>query len=142
MQFKELKTLVKFYTQDSQSKIPDKFSEWQLLIKQSIQSLSDTIEIQDLITNNPDDAMYRDIYSENDTEDINYFIKEADEISNEDSKINIQEDLAMAVVYDLSQMFTLDAGLKQKYIQDREMVISNYNWNKYIKEELIKCNWK
>lgn len=142
MQFKELKTLVKFYTQDSQSKIPDKFSEWQLLIKQSIQSLSDTIEIQDLITNNPDDAMYRDIYSENDTEDINYFIKETDEISNEDSKINIQEDLAMAVVYDLAQMFTLDAGLKQKYIQDREMVISNYNWNKYIKEELIKCNWK
>lgn len=142
MQFKELKTLVKFYTQDSQSKIPDKFSEWQLLIKQSIQSLSDTIEIQDLITSNPDDAMYRDIYSENDTEDINYFIKETDEISNEDSKINIQEDLAMAVVYDLAQMFTLDAGLKQKYIQDREMVISNYNWNKYIKEELIKCNWK
>ena len=142
MQFKELKTLVKFYTQDSQSKIPDKFSEWQLLIKQSIQSLSDTIEIQDLITNNPDDAMYRDIYSENDTEDINYFIKETDEISNEDNKINIQEDLAMAVVYDLAQMFTLDAGLKQKYIQDREMIISNYNWNKYIKEELIKCNWK
>ena len=142
MQFKELKTLVKFYTQDSQSKIPDKFSEWQLLIKQSIQSLSDTIEIQDMITNNPDDAMYRDIYSEDDTEDINFFIKETEEITDEDSKINIQEDLAMAVVYDLAQMFTLDAGLKQKYIQDKEMVISNYNWNKYIKEELIKCNWK
>jgi hypothetical protein len=140
MQFKELKTLVKFYTQDSQSKIPDKFSEWQLLIKQSIQSLSDTIEIQDLITNNPDDAMYRDIYSEDDTEDINFFIKETDEISSEDSKVNIQEDLAMAVVYDLAQMFTLDAGLKQKYIQDKEMVISNYNWNKYIKDELIRCN--
>lgn len=140
MQFKELKTLVKFYTQDSQSKIPDKFTEWQLLVKQSIQSLSDTIEIQDLITNNPDDAMYRDIYSEDDTEDINFFIKETEEITDEDSKINIQEDLAMAVVYDLAQMFTLDAGLKQKYIQDKEMVISNYNWNKYIKEELIRCN--
>lgn len=140
MQFKELKTLVKFYTQDSQSKIPDKFTEWQLLVKQSIQSLSDTIEIQDLITSNPDDAMYRDIYSEDDTEDINFFIKETEEITDEDSKINIQEDLAMAVVYDLAQMFTLDAGLKQKYIQDKEMVISNYNWNKYIKEELIRCN--
>lgn len=140
MQFKELKTLVKFYTQDSQSKIPDKFTEWQLLVKQSIQSLSDTIEIQDLITNNPDDAMYRDIYSEDDTEDINFFIKETEEITDEDSKINIQEDLAMAVVYDLAQMFTLDAGLKQKYIQDKEMVISNYNWNKYIKDELIRCN--
>lgn len=140
MQFKELKTLVKFYTQDSQSKIPDKFTEWQLLVKQSIQSLSDTIEIQDMITNNPDDAMYRDIYSEDDTEDINFFIKETEEITDEDSKINIQEDLAMAVVYDLAQMFTLDAGLKQKYIQDKEMVISNYNWNKYIKEELIRCN--
>jgi hypothetical protein len=139
MQFKELKTLVKLYTQDSQSKVPDKFSEWQLLIKQSIQSLSDTIEIQDLITNNPDDAMYRDIYSIDDTEDVNYFIKEADAISDEDSKINIQEDLAMAVVYDLAQMFTLDAGLKQKYILDKEMVISNYNWNKYIKEELINA---
>lgn len=140
MQFKELKTLVKFYTQDSQSKIPDKFTEWQLLVKQSIQGLSDTIEIQDLITNNPDDAMYRDIYSEDDTEDINFFIKETEEITDEDSKINIQEDLAMAVVYDLAQMFTLDAGLKQKYIQDKEMVISNYNWNKYIKDELIRCN--
>lgn len=138
MLFKDFKTLVEFNTQDSQSKLPTKFTDWQLLIQQSIKRLSDVIEIQELITSNVDDTEYRDIYYTEEDDDTNFFIKEPTLTEDVDSKINIQEDLVMAIVYDLSQMFTLDANLKQKFMMDREMVVSDYLWNKYKKEELEK----
>ena len=138
MLFKEFKTLVEFNTQDSQSKLPVKFSDWQLLIHQSLKRLSDTIEIEELITSNPDDTEYRDIFyiEDDEEEDINFFIKEPELTIDENSKINIQESLALAIIYDISQMFIQDASMKQKFIMDKEMVISDYCWNKYKKEEL------
>lgn len=139
MLYKNLKLLVITNIGASSLKLPIKFSEWQILIQQSIKNIADKVELKTLITNDTNNAVYRDIYSElEDEEDIDYFVKEPDLIADEDSAINIEENLAMAVVYDIAQMFQSDFALKQKHITDRDMVISDYLWNEFTREELLK----
>lgn len=133
MKFKDFKLLVEFNTQDSQSKVPVKFSDWQLLITQSIKSIADKLELESLVSSDILlDKVYREIFKEDDKD---AFLKIPEPMESENSEINIIENLAMAVVYDISQMFTSDPTLKQKYIHDKETVMADHIWNKYTLKE-------
>lgn len=136
MLFKELKTLITLETAGSTIALPKSFTEWQLLIKQSIKKIADEVELESLITNNPDDTKYRDIYSDLEDDETDYFLKEPVAIGDESSKINIEENLTMAVVYDIAVKYQSDFALKQKNLIDKDTVIADYLWNKFKAEEM------
>lgn len=136
MNFKDFKSLIEINTQDAQSKIPVKFSEWQLIIFQSISNLAKEITIDELVVSTEtEDEKLRFLV---DTEDEKIFIKMPLKIDNESSEININNQLIMAVIYDVCQLLSKDLNMKQKFISDRQDVINTYNWNKFTKEEMSK----
>lgn len=136
MNYKDFKKLVEINTQDAQSKMPSSFSDWQLIILQSIKNLAKEVVVEELlIVGETEDEKLRFLI---DNENEKLSIKTPTKIESESSEININEELIMAVVYDLCQLLSKDINMKQKFILDRQDVISTYNWNQYIKGELSK----
>lgn len=109
MTFKTLETLLKINTQDSQSKVPTNFPQWKMVIESGIKKLEDETEEE---------------------------IRTADLLEDEASNIPLVEDIAIALVYHLSQMFSNDIVLKQKYIVDYEDAKGTFLWNKFKEREL------
>ena len=137
MNFKEFKKLVEINTQDAQSKMPTLFTDWQSIILQSIKNLAKEIVIDELLViGETEDEKLRFLI---DKEDEKLSIKMPIKITDENSEININEELIMAIVYDVCQLLSKDINMKQKFILDRQDVISTYNWNQYIKGEMSKC---
>lgn len=136
MRLKEFKYLVKFYTQDDQSKMPSNFEEWQLLIQRSLIKLANEITIDELIVkdNTKDKALRYLVFNKEEK----IYIKVPDELYDENAEININEQLIMAVVFDVAEALSKDINIKQKLVLDRQEVINNYVWNKFIKKELSK----
>lgn len=136
MNYKDFKKLVEINTQDAQSKMPSSFSDWQLIILQSIKNLAKEVVVEELlIVGETEDEKLRFLI---DNENEKLSIKTPTKIESESSEININEELIMAVVYDLCQLLSKDINMKQKFILDRQDVISTYNWNKFIKMEMSK----
>lgn len=111
MNFKTFETLVKTNTQDSQSKLPTSFGIWQWIIESGIKKLE--VETEEAVRT------------------TNVFDSESDNIP-------VIEDIAMALVCYISQLFTNDINLKQKFISDYEDAKSTFLWNKFKKQELAK----
>lgn len=136
MNYKDFKKLVEINTQDAQSKMPSSFSDWQLIILQSIKNLAKEVVIEELlIIGETEDEKLRFLI---DNENEKLSIKTPTKIESESSEININEELIMAVVYDLCQLLSKDINMKQKFILDRADVINTYNWNQYTKGEMSK----
>lgn len=111
MDFKTFETLVKVNTQDSQSKLPTAFPQWKPIIESGIKKLE--VETQ---------------------EDI----RTAGAFDGENDNIPVVEDIASALVYYISQLFTNDVNLKQKFIIDYEDAKGTFLWNKFKEQELAK----
>ena len=111
MDFKTFETLVKANTQDSQSKLPDNFANWKIIIESGIKKLEVETEMEIRTTSVFDD--------------------------NKDN-ITVIEDIAMALVYYVSHLFVTDINLKQKYILDYEDAKGTFLWNKFKEQELAK----
>lgn len=111
MTFKTLESLVKTHTQDAQSKLPSTFPQWKIVIDEGIKKID--LEVDQEVM----------------TDDI---------LDSEDGNIPLVEDIAMALVYHLSQLFTNDVNLKQKYIMDYEDTKGVFIWNKFKESELSK----
>ena len=136
MNYKDFKKLVEINTQDAQSKMPSSFSDWQLIILQSIKNLAKEVVVEELlIVGETEDEKLRFLI---DNENEKLSIKTPTKIESESSEININEELIMAVVYDLCQLLSKDINMKQKFILDRQDVISTYIWNQYTKGEMSK----
>lgn len=136
MNYKDFKKLVEINTQDAQSKMPSSFPDWQLIILQSIKNLAKEVVVEELlIVGETEDEKLRFLI---DNENEKLSIKTPTKIESESSEININEELIMAVVYDLCQLLSKDINMKQKFILDRQDVISTYNWNQYTKWEMSK----
>lgn len=136
MNYKDFKKLVEINTQDAQSKMPVSFGDWQLIILQSIKNLAKEVVIEELlIIGETEDEKLRFLI---DNENEKLSIKTPTKIESESSEININEELIMAIVYDLCQLLSKDINMKQKFILDRADVINTYNWNQYTKGEMSK----
>ena len=136
MNYKDFRKLVEINTQDAQSKMPSSFRDWQLIILQSIKNLAKEVVIEELlIIGETEDEKLRFLI---DNENEKLSIKTPAKIESESSEININEELIMAVVYDLCQLLSKDINMKQKFILDRADVINTYNWNQYTKGEMSK----
>ena len=136
MNFKEFKKLVEINTQDAQSKMPTLFTDWQSIILQSIKNLAKEIVIDELLViGETEDEKLRFLI---DKKKKKLSIKMPIKITDENSEININEELIMAIVYDVCQLLSKDINMKQKFILDRQDVINTFNWNKYIKMEMSK----
>ena len=105
MTFKEFKTLVEIHTQDGQSKLPTTFQQWQLIISTGIKKLESELREE---------------------------LQLEEELLLERDNIPLEEDISMALVFDVSQMYTNDLALKQKYVADCENAKGTYLWNKFI----------
>jgi len=130
MIFKELEILVKRATQDAQSNLPTKKSEWSILITQSIKNIFSDRNIAILseklkVTTEDGNEVFKTISDE-------HFLRVPGNIETDDSEIDIDSDLEMAVVYDLAYQFTKDDSvLKQKHLLDKQDSIDNFVWNKF-----------
>ena len=111
MNFKTFEMLVKTNTQDSQSKLPASFNVWQWIIESGIKKL------------------------EAETEEV---IRTTNVFDSESDNIPVIEDIAMALVCYVSQLFTNDINLKQKFISDYEDAKGTFLWNKFKEMELLK----
>ncbi len=116
MTFKTFETLVKTKTQDSQSKLPPKFEDWVIVINEGIKRIDTEVKL--II----DSAKVE--------------IKTTDLLEDTNGTIPIIEDLAMALVYYVSQIYVIDVTLKQKNILDYEDEKGIYIWNKFKEQEL------
>lgn len=111
MNFRTFEMLVKTNTQDAQSKMPEKFQVWKTIIEIGIRKLELETEL-DLST--------------------------TDTFESESDNIPLIEDITMALVFYVSQLFTNDINLKQKFIVDYEDAKGTYLWNKFKEMELNK----
>lgn len=111
MDFKTFETLVKTNTQDSQSKLPANFPQWLIVIEAGIKKIEAETKEE---------------------------IRTTDVLDGESDNIPVIEDIAMALVYHLSQQFTNDINLKQKFILDYEDAKGTFLWNKFKEMELAK----
>lgn len=111
MNFKTFETLVKTNTQDSQSKLPSSFEQWQWIIESGIKKLE--VETQEEIRTT-------DVFDSN------------------NDNIPVIEDIVIALIYYVSQLYTNDINLKQKYILDYENAKGTFLWNKFKEQELAK----
>lgn len=111
MNYKSFKSLVKTNTQDGQSNMPTAFNEWQLIIEAGIKKLEAETEEE---------------------------IRTVDAFDSENSTIPVVEDIVMALVYYISQLFSNDITLKQKLILDYEDAKGTFLWNKFKEMELNK----
>ena len=111
MNFKSFKTLVEINTQDGQSKLPENFAQWKIAIESGIKKLE--VETQEEIRTT-------DVFDSN------------------NDNIPVVEDIAAALVYYISQLFTNDVNLKQKFIIDYEDAKGTFLWNKFKEQELAK----
>ena len=111
MTFKSFETLVKIKTQESQSKLPPKFADWVIVINEGIKRINDEIKIT--------------INSEK------IEIKTTDLLETDADDIPIIEDLTIALVYYISQMYVSYITLKQKYLLDYSDEIGIFVWNKF-----------
>lgn len=136
MNYKDFKKLVEINTQDAQSKIPSSFPDWQLIILQSIKNLAKEVVVEELLIVGETEEEKLRFLIDNENEKLS--IKTPTKIESESSEININEELIMAVVYDLCQLLSKDINMKQKFILDRADVINTYNWNQYTKGEMSK----
>lgn len=118
MTFKVFEALVKIKTQDSQSKLPPKFADWVIVINEGIKRINDEIKIT--------------INSEK------IEIKTNDLFETDAGNIPVIEDLTMALVYYVSQMYVSDVTLKQKYLLDYSDELGLFVWNKFKEMELSK----
>jgi hypothetical protein len=59
-----------------------------------------------------------------------YFIRVPNEIKDEQSEIDIDDDLILAVAYYTASMF-VHRDNKKKYKEDYHLQVSEYNWNRY-----------
>jgi len=134
MKFTEFKTLVEYYTQDSPSRKPSKFEEWNLLIKQAILSIAKDIDIDDLIIK--DNNKFKAFRYIIDNENEKVFVKVPENLNDKNSELNVNERVCMAVVYEISSLLVKDINLKQKYILDKQDVISAYLYKEHHKKDL------
>jgi hypothetical protein len=111
MNFKTFEMLVKINTQDSQSKLPTTFNQWKTVIEQGIIKLEAETKEE---------------------------IRTVDIFETDNDNIPLVEDIAIALVYHISQMYTSDINLKQKYILDYEDAKGTFLWNKFKEQELNK----
>lgn len=111
MDFKAFKTLIEINTQDSQSKFPTTFAQWLIIIESGIKKL--------------------EAETKEEIRTTNVFDSESDNIP-------VVEDIATALVYYISQLFTKDVNLKQKFIIDYEDAKGTFLWNKFKEQELAK----
>lgn len=118
MNFQNFKITVLAKTQDSQGKLPTNFEQWTLVINEGIKRLERELNL---------------VIAE-----LKVEIKTTDSLENESSNIPIIEDLSMALVYYVSQIYISDIGLKQKYILDYEDEKGIYIWNKFKEMEMNK----
>lgn len=136
MTFSEFKRLVELYTQDSQAKMPVKFEEWQTLIQRSIINLSNKITIDEFVIDVgiPSGVLRYLVF--NDNEKVS--IKKPEKIEDEKAEVNINDQLVLAVIFDIAEVLTRDLNIKQKLILEREEVMNNYVWNKFTSKEASK----
>ena len=111
MTFKTFEMLVKINTQDSQSKLPTTFNQWKTVIEQGIIKLEAETKEE---------------------------IRTVDIFETDNDNIPLVEDIAIALVYHISQMYINDINLKQKYILDYEDAKGTFLWNKFKEMELAK----
>lgn len=116
MTYLDFKSTIRTKTQDAQGKIPTSFAQWKLVIIEGISRIDKEIKL---------------IIDETKVE-----IKTTDLLVDETSNIPIIEDLAMALVYYVSIIYTSDITLKQKYILDYEDEKGIFIWNKFKETEL------
>ena len=109
MNFKTFESLIKTNTQDGQSKLPSSFPQWKIVIEQGIVKL---------------EAETREV------------IRTVDIFENENDNIPVIEDIVIALIYYVSQLYTNDINLKQKYIVDYEDAKGTFLWNKFKEQEL------
>jgi|GEM_PF-2200329 len=136
MKFIELKKFIEYNIQDSPSKEPSKFEDWNLLIKQAILSIAKDIDIDELIIK--DENKFKAFRYIIDNEQEKIFVKVPENLNDKNSELNVNERVCMAVVYEISSLLTKDINLKQKYIQDKQDVISAYLYKEYHKKELSR----
>ena len=92
-------------------KIPSSFPQWKIVIEQGIVKL---------------EAETREV------------IRTVDIFENENDNIPVIEDIVIALIYYVSQLYTNDINLKQKYILDYEDTKGTFLWNKFKEQELAK----
>lgn len=111
MTLSNFKIKVKTKTQDAQSKLPDSFAQWKLAIEEGIKKLEIETEFE---------------------------IATTDLFVDDSSNIPIIDALDMALVFYVSEMFTMDINLKQKYNIGYEDAKGTFLWNKFKEQELAK----
>lgn len=114
MKFTDFIKLVDVETQDYQSKMPDNTYEWNLLIKNSIDTLTNNNSLKEHIEN----IEYIDIKKSNKDEAV----------------ISIDEKLVRAVLYDVSASLAKDPMGKQLCFQKKDDEINTFLWNKFREE--------
>lgn len=105
----DFKTMAQIKTQDAQSKLPSSFPQWKLVIEEGIKKLEVETELE---------------------------IATTDLLVDDTSNIPIIDDLLAALVFYVSQLFTNDITLKQKFIVDYEDAKGTFLWNKFKEMEL------
>lgn len=113
MNFKEFESIVKQNTQDTQSKLPSTFTDWQRLINQAVLNLSNELK-GDVEIETPINAV------------------------DQNSTINIDAGLIMSIVYDVCEMLSNDINIKQKFIQQRNDVVYTHLWNLFKEQQTRK----
>jgi len=134
MKFVEFTTLIDYNIQNSPERRPVKFEEWNLLIKQAILSIAKDIDIDDLIIK--DSNKFKAFRYIIDNENEKVFVKVPQDLDDKYSELNVNERVCMAVVYEISSLLVKDINLKQKYLQDKQDVISSYLYKEHHKKDL------
>ena len=111
MNYKSFKALVEINTQDAQSKLPTSFNQWKMIIELGIKKLEDETELE---------------------------LKTSGTFDSDNDDIPVIENIVMALVYHISQMFVIDINLKQKLILDYEDAKGTFLWNKFKETEMAK----
>lgn len=130
MKLSEFKQLLEAKN-NTKTKLPTSNKEIGILIKESIESIAMDVIPIDLVTEDLSLPTFRWL-------DAKKHIRQAVIPLNDNDKIDIDEELVYAVVYDFLANHLSDLTLISFYSKKKEEVINKYMWNSYVLLEGLK----